>query len=362
MLESMIEIDRLRRIGMTMHIARQLASMPPLIGEPNPMRVVEVQRAVVQLHDGEQVQRARVLPALQCALHADGDAIAVGDWVLAEQFAHGEWWVHSRMPPLSQLVRRSKDAGGKLSRQVIVSNVDVALLVMGLDLDFSLRRLERYLALARLADVAAVVVLSKADTCAAGDTRLSQACSLLRPQDDAAVSIDARSPNACDALAPWLGAGRTLVLLGSSGAGKSTLTNTLCTAAAQAIGSARLGDGRGRHTTTSRSMHFTRGGACIIDTPGLRTLRLDADASSLDEAFDDIARLQPLCRFRNCRHASEPGCAVRARIAPERLRNYQKLLRETRRDALSLQQRHEQLALWKSRARLARQVADGKRG
>ena len=346
---------------MTMRIAHQLADMPPLLGEPNPMRVVEVQRNCVQLHDGEQQHTARMLPALHSALHTADDAIAVGDWVLAEQFAHGEWWVHSRMPPLSQLVRRTKDAGGKLSRQVIVSNVDLALLVMGPDLDFSLRRLERYLALARLAGVAAVVVLSKADICDAVDVCLRQVRSLLRPQD-AAVAVDARSASAGDALAPWLGIGQTLVMLGSSGAGKSTLTNSLCADADQATGTARLGDGRGRHTTSTRSMHLTNGGACIIDTPGLRTLRLDADADSLDEVFDDIARLHSLCRFRNCRHASEPGCAVRAGVAPERLRNYQKLLRETRRDTLSLQQRHAQLAQWKSRARLARQAANDKRG
>jgi ribosome biogenesis GTPase len=138
------------------------------------------------------------------------------------------------------------------------------------------------------------------------------------------------------------------VLLGSSGAGKSTLTNALCSQQVADTGANRSGDSRGRHTTTVRSLHVTPQGACIIDTPGLRTLRLDGDAAELETAFDDITRLALQCRFRDCRHEAEPGCAVRAGVPPERLRNYQKLQREARRDTLTALERKAQVSEWKS--------------
>ena len=137
------------------------------------------------------------------------------------------------------------------------------------------------------------------------------------------------------ALRGYLGRGQTLVLLGSSGAGKSTLTNTLLGAAVQDTGAVRVNDGRGKHTTTARSLHRLPGGACVIDTPGLRTLRPDADEATLAAVYDDIETLAAQCRFRDCRHAQEPGCAVREGIGADRLRNYHKLLRETRRDTLT---------------------------
>jgi ribosome biogenesis GTPase len=167
-------------------------------------------------------------------------------------------------------------------------------------------------------------------------------------------------------LAEWLQPGQTLVLVGSSGTGKSTLTNTLCAVAgeagAQATGAARRGDGRGRHTTTSRSLHRTVSGACIIDTPGLRTLRLDGGEQALDAVFADVAQLAPLCRFRDCRHIDEPGCAVRDRVGAERLNNYHKLLRETQRDTLSALQRKQQVSQWKARSREGRMRMAAKRG
>ena len=128
-------------------------------------------------------------------------------------------------------------------------------------------------------------------------------------------------------------------MLGSSGAGKSTLTNTLLGAAAQDTGAVRENDGRGMHTTTARSLHRLAGGACVIDTPGVRTLRPDTDAATLAASFDDIEALSGRCRFRDCRHHDEPGCAVREGIDPDRLRNYQKLLRESRRDTIGALER-----------------------
>lgn len=320
--------------------------------------VTEVQRDRVSLHDGEREHDARLLPALQQALQMEDDALAVGDRVHAQRNALGEWWVGERLARRNVIARR--DTYGH--RQVLVSNVDTVLLVMGLDHDFNLRRLERYLALVRLAQVDAVLVLTKADAADAQAvaTRLAQSHAALPPAV-AVLALDGRDPAAAAALSPWLQPGRTLVLLGSSGAGKSTLTNTLA-GAQQDTGAARADDSRGRHTTTVRSLHRCAGGAAIIDTPGLRTLRLDADEAGLEQVFDDIARWSSQCRFRDCRHQGEPGCAVREAVPAERVRNFHKLQREARRDTLSALERRHQVQQWKARGREARVNQRMKRG
>ena len=327
---------------------------------PQLLRVTEVQRETLGLHDGVAACSARALPALHMRLQEAGDALAVGDWVLATRNGLGECWVHERLPPQNQLARRLHDGRDKVQRVVIVSNVDTALLVMGLDHDFNLRRLERYLALVRMAGVAAVVVLTKADLCPQAHARLAQARALL-PAGSHAVALNALGDEPQQLLQPWLLPASTGVLLGSSGAGKSTLTNALLGHAAQDTGANRAGDSRGRHTTTARTLHVLPGGACLIDTPGLRTLRLDGDADALDAVYDDVQRLAAACRFRDCRHAAEPGCAVREGVAGERLRNYQKLQREARRDTLTALERKAQVAVWKSRSKANRARDDPQR-
>jgi ribosome biogenesis GTPase / thiamine phosphate phosphatase len=352
--------ERLRHIGLASAIVQRVMTLAPASAEAALMRVTEVQREGLTLHDGLEEYAARLRPALRAMLGAEGDAVAVGDWVLAERNAYGEWWVRQRLPPLNQLARRLHDGRDKVTRVVIVSNVDTALLVMGLDADFNLRRLERYVTLVRLAGVGAVVVLTKADLCTEVQERLREVQALL-PQGAMAVAVNALGDEPRQALAPWLQAGQTLVLLGSSGAGKSTLTNTLA-GAAQDTGTNRSGDSRGRHTTTVRSLHVTPQGACIIDTPGLRTLRLDVEAEQLGVVFDDITALALRCRFRDCRHENEPGCAVRDGVSGERLRNYHKLLREARRDTLTALERKAMVSQWKARGRAARLRISAKRG
>ena len=340
----------LQRIGLTPVLMEHVLNLAAGCAEPVPMRVIEVQREGVLLHDGQTEQTARLLPALRNALTEQADAIAVGDWVVAERNALGEWWVRLRAPPTRQLARRLHDGSDKATRAVIASNVDIALLVMGLDHDFNLRRLERYAAMVRMAGVDAVVVLTKKDVCPDAIERLREVQAVM-PADVSTVTVDARGDEPALQLAPWLQAGVTLVLLGSSGAGKSTLTNALTGRDTQDTGANRQGDNRGRHTTTARSLHVTSQGACIIDTPGLRTLRLDGSAEGLDVAFGDIAALAQRCRFRDCRHEAEPGCVVRESVSAERLRNYAKLQREARRDSLTALERKAQLQSWKVRAR-----------
>ena len=355
---------RLRGIGLAPALLQHWALQAPARETHNNatlMRVTEVQREGLRLHDGVSEQPARLLPALRARLADEADVIAVGDWVLAERNEFCEWWAHQRLPPLNQLARRLHDGRDKVARVVIVSNVDTALLVMGLDHDFNLRRLERYVALVRMAGVAGVVVLTKKDLSAQAAAQ-AQAVQAMLPPDVPVLAVNALFDEPRGQLAPWLQPAQTLVLLGSSGAGKSTLTNALLGAAVQDTGANRQGDNRGRHTTTTRTLHRTAEGACIIDTPGLRTLRLDGDAAELGAAFDDIARLAPLCRFRDCQHEAEPGCAVREAVATERLRSYHKLLREARRDTLTALQRKSLLQQWKARSRGVRERLQSKRG
>jgi ribosome biogenesis GTPase len=259
--------------------------------------------------------------------------------------------VHALVPRLSHIARR--DADGR--RHPVASHVDTALLVMGLDDDFNPRRLERYLALVHGSGVLPVVVLTKADLMPpeVADERIAA----LRTRVSAAldvVPVNATVPAAAAALAPYTAAGQTLVLLGSSGAGKSTLTSALLGTAVQDTGAVREHDGRGKHTTTTRSLFCLPGGACVIDTPGLRALRPDVDEATLSASYADVAALAPHCRFRDCRHHDEPGCAVRAGIDADRLKNFHKLLREAKRDTLSIFERQRQVAVWKARTKASR--------
>ena len=357
MFESM-DFAALRSMGLSHAVVAQAMALP-LEPEDQLWRVVEVQRDQLLLHDGRKPQAARLWPALRLRLEVQGQGLVVGDWVLARAADDGPSWVTARVPPLTHLQRR--DANGQ--RQGLASNVDVALLVMACGHDFNLRRLDRYLALVRLAGVAPVLVLSKADLHPQPALRLAEVAAHVGGGLPA-VAVDAQQPQVLDALSPWLKPGQTLVLLGSSGAGKSTLTNTLTRPLApvtlQDTGGVRSGDERGRHTTTHRSLHPCAGGACIIDTPGLRGLQLDAPAEELGAVFDDITRLAPLCRFRDCHHENEPGCAVRLGVAPTRLQSYHKLLRESQREQMDWLAKREQLAVWKARGRQAREAGKAK--
>lgn len=349
-------IEALRALGLSHFILSQLAPMEGQ--EPSTLwRVTEVQREQLGLQSEQGSCRARALPALQQALFAEARQLAVGDWVLARRNALGETWVHKRLAPLNCLQRR--DPSGQ--RQTLVSNVDTALLLMGLDHDFNLARLDRYLVLAHSSGVPALLVLSKADLCRDPAARVQEVRDHLAHSRNAVLdvlAVDGTQADTVKQLRPWLGLGQTLVLLGSSGAGKSTLTNTLCEASLQPTQDVRWDDSRGRHTTTVRRLHGTAEGACIIDTPGLRGLQLDASAAELAQAFDDVQALARGCRFRNCGHGDEPGCAVRAELAPARLRSYQKLQRELARDSMGPLERRARI---NERAAMGREAMAHKR-
>ncbi len=347
------DFERLRALGLTPALAAAATTTDPggATATLHLMRLTEVHRESVRAHDGVQPHKARAAPRLIRDLDAAQTALTVGDWVLGALDDNRAVTVQALVPRLSHIARR--DADGR--RHPVASNIDTALLVMGLDDDFSLRRLERYLALVHGSGVLPVLVLTKADVVA--PAHVAECRAALRTRVSATLdvfAVNATEPAAAWALAPYAAAGQTLVLLGSSGAGKSTLTNTLLGTATQDTGAVREHDSRGKHTTTTRSLFCLPGGACVIDTPGLRALRPDVDEATLSASYADIDALAARCRFRDCRHHDEPGCAVRDGIDADRLKNFHKLLREARRDTQSVLERQRQTAVWKSRSKASR--------
>ncbi|MEK8053267.1 ribosome small subunit-dependent GTPase A [Ideonella sp. DXS22W] len=352
----MIDFDfaALRPLGLTPAILQHATAcdVPP---GTQLARVTEVQRDSVTVHDGHTEHAARVQPRLLQRLLADARPLTIGDWVGLQHDAHGATWVIECLAPVTQIARRANDG----RRQPLASNVDTALLVMGLDADFNARRMERTIAMVHASAVAPVVVLTKLDIAPQALQRVDEMQRRL-PAHVPLLPVNGLSAQAGQALAPWLHEGQTLVLLGSSGVGKSTLINTLADAG-QRTGGVRSSDGRGRHTTTARTLHRCAQGACIIDTPGLRTFRPDADAETLAASFDDVQALAGQCRFRDCRHDGEPGCAVQARVDADRLDNYRKLLRDAQRGEMTPLQRIALRSKWKAIGKAGHQRAREKR-
>jgi ribosome biogenesis GTPase len=257
---------------------------------------------------------------------------AVGDWVLVAPETH---LLCRRLDRRTLLQRHG---GGGHVTQLIAANVDTLFIVTSCNEEFSPARLERYLALANDAGTTPVVVLTKIDRATDAESFRLQTEALQRGL--AVLLLNATAPEAAQTLAPWCGVGQTAAFVGSSGVGKSTLLNTLAGKSAQdgqATGPVRETDAKGRHTTTSRSLHLTETGGWVIDTPGMRSLNLGGLSTGLDELFEEIVDLAPRCRFRDCTHAHEPGCAVRAAIEaktvdPARLDRWRKLCDENRKN------------------------------
>ena len=239
------------------------------------------------------------------------DFPAVGDWVAVDGAADREGAIiHALLPRRSAFTRLV--AGKRADGQVVAANVDVILIAMGLDGDFNLRRLERYLAVGWSSGAMPVVVLTKTDRCADVEGHVV-AVTAVAPGVPV-VAISAITGDGMAGLVEHLGPGRTAAVLGSSGVGKSTLVNALLGRDAFETAEVRAADDRGRHTTTHRELVPLPGGACIVDTPGMRELGLLDGGDGLGEAFADIDELATGCRFSDCRHDREPGCAVTAAI------------------------------------------------
>lgn len=312
-------------LGWTPFFQSQLS--PEEYESRRPLRVTEVHRSRLDTLGAAGPEQVPMTGDL-----AD-HGVAVGDWILVDAASGHPEKVLNRK---SLLQRRA--AGSEPSAQLIAANIDTLFITSSCNADFNPARLERYLALALQAEVDPVIVLTKADLASEPDDWRRRAEAIMRGV--LVEVIDAKSDDVTSRLAPFCAKGRTVALLGSSGVGKSTLTNALTDDAA-ATQEIREDDAKGRHTTTARSMHRTRAGGWLIDTPGMRELRLFDAGDGLDEVFGDILALAETCKFNDCAHETEPGCAIQAAISEgdldaDRLHRWQKLLREDRHNTESV--------------------------
>jgi ribosome biogenesis GTPase / thiamine phosphate phosphatase len=257
--------------------------------------------------------------------HSSATWPAVGDWVALRENGQVIEQVLGRRTVLSR-----KQPGRALDEQVLAANIDVLFVVSGLDHDYNERRIERYLVVARQGGARPVILLTKADLAESNGRDLAEIVARLSAWSGAPVlALNALSGAGLGDLERLIERGETAALIGSSGVGKSTIVNTLLGQERQATHGVRQGDDRGRHTTTSRSLFMMPGGWLLIDMPGLREVQLWASGEQLDAGFDDVRALAESCRFRDCTHSGEPGCAVEASgLDPDRLGNYRKMQRE----------------------------------
>jgi ribosome biogenesis GTPase / thiamine phosphate phosphatase len=271
---------------------------------------------------------ARVSGRLRHEAGGRADFPAVGDWVAVEIRPGTEARIRAVLPRTSRFSRRA--AGEPTEEQVVAANIDTVFLVGGLDHDFNPRRLERYLLVASESGASPVIVLNKADLADDVQARVEDVRALAPAVPVLAVSC--RRPETLHPLLDHVGFGRTAALLGSSGVGKSTIVNRLVGHELLRTRDVRDSDSRGRHTSTSRQLVILPGGGLLIDTPGMREIQL-WDAGGWAETFSEITALADACRFRDCRHRAEPGCAVRraadaGELPAARLESFLKLAAE----------------------------------
>lgn len=310
-------------------------------------RVTEVQRSVVTVCNGPE----------ELVVPAGSERLTIGDWVVLDN-------KHTRIE--RALERKSLfqrvAAGERADIQLIAANIDLLFVVTSCNEDFNASRLERYLAMAAEAGVIPVVVLTKSDLTTQAETFIDRARAI---QAGLAVElVNGLDPNTLDSVRAWIEPGSTIALVGSSGVGKSTLLNALAESNVAATRTISEQNDKGRHTTSHRSLHQLPGGGLLIDVPGMRELKVAELSTALGVVFDDIESLAVACRYADCAHDAEPGCAVlaaveRGEIEERRLQNYKKLLRENAHNSASLA---EKRARGRDFAKVARQAKSFKQG
>lgn len=273
------------------------------------------------------------------------DFPAVGDWVMIEPVDANAGVIHAVLPRRSSFSRQMIGIGERAEEQILAANIDTVFILMGLDGNYNLRRVERYVTLAWESGATPVIILNKADLCEDSDARVDQVQSVAVGVDVYAIS--ALEQDGLEALQSYLGNGKTVALLGSSGVGKSTLVNALLGEKRMATQQVSDDSARGRHTTVHRQMLPLPNGGLLIDTPGLRGMKIWADEDAVAKTFEDIESLAEHCKFKDCKHESEPNCAVKAAIDSgdldsSRFESYKKQMRElqylARREDKTLQQ------------------------
>lgn len=299
-----------------------------------PVRVMEVHRSRIRVAGPDIDQQ---IPRFSCELEGEKTVATVGDWLLLD----AETFRPQKMLKRKSLFKRLAPGKGRRV-QLIAANIDTLFIVSSCNQEFSPKRLERYLAMAQEADVTPVLVLTKADLADAPEEFATAATKLL--SNLVVEIVDARNPDSVAHLSKWCEPGQTVALVGSSGVGKSTLINTLIGFDHIATQGIREDDGKGRHTTSSRTLHHLPTGGWLLDTPGMRELQITDVEEGIKDVFSDIIELSLSCRFNDCKHMSEPGCMVQAALKagdldPERLNNWRKLVAEETQNNTSLSQR-----------------------
>lgn len=342
----------LEQLGWSGFFQRQLTDAERLDAVPGRVFGVERKTLTVMV-DGGSVEVA--LGGRWFQLEPE-ERPAIGDWVLLDA---GRTTIRRLLERKSLLKRMA--VGREREVQLMAANVDTAFLVTSCNEEFNPSRLERYLALVLDAGVEPVVVLTKADTAEDPDAFVDAVRALKR--DLAVELVDARDPDTLAGVRAWCAPGQTVALLGSSGVGKSTLVNSLFGEAVQLTRAIREDDAKGRHTTTQRSIHVLPDGALLVDNPGMRELALADVDLAVGELFEDVEALARRCRFRDCRHEAEPGCAVRealesGELDPRRLESYRKLARDEARHNETAAQSRARFRAFGRRIRQVKQEKD----
>jgi ribosome biogenesis GTPase len=344
-----ILVMEMEDLGWSEWFGRAFESLKEALGDVVPARVIAAQRERYRLLTPQGTFDAQLSGRVRHEA-MEGELPAVGDWVAAiVRLEEGTATIAACLPRKTTLAR--KRVGRASAPQVLAANLDVVFLVTSLNAELNVRRIERTLAMIWEGGAQPVVLLSKLDTCDAPDASLDAVREVALGVPVHALS--SLSGAGVDALEPYLRTGQTLALIGSSGVGKSTLANHLLGDERIATSEVRASDAKGRHTTTARELFVLPSGALLIDTPGMREIGLWDAANGVDTAFADIEQVATACKFGDCKHEGEPGCAIRAAIKQGELEesrwlSYSKLQRELAHEA----RRHDPQALAAHKAQL----------